>query len=437
MDNTSIAQTSWQKNIESDSSKIIKKQGNKIAGIDYGDNIVSRKKNFDEEGNTIEDNSEGSGDGFMRAGSPDQINSFKSSAKNSHVQSPNPIFNLMNGGKPSLSPSYRAPPSQGATQNFYQASNLGSNTSNQVQMSQMPQMSQIHNDEPVRPTLFGSQTEENRNLMGEQNYEMNSNFSNMGEEQPVKLTYAEKQRRKEDLLAKLARLEAKGYKPIKVYSLTSELEEIETAYSKVLYQSKLDNAVKMQGKLLVGFCNVVEYLNTKYDPFNIYLKGWSEAVFEDLDSYEEVFEELYEKYKDTVDFGPEVKLAFLVIQSGATFHMTHKIAEKAEKFMPNFKDVMSKNPDLKKGFMKAAQNETTKNMEEEENPFSKMIKPFMNTFMGGGGGSKKDQKKPRLTKERKGMNYEDELLNGFKNHNSKLNKIDLSEINDPDELSDS
>ena len=39
----------------------------------------------------------------------------------------------------------------------------------------------------------------------------------------------------------------------------------------------------------------VEYLNGKFDPFDIRLEGWSENMMENVGDYDEVFEELHDK----------------------------------------------------------------------------------------------------------------------------------------------
>ena len=36
----------------------------------------------------------------------------------------------------------------------------------------------------------------------------------------------------------------------------------------------------------------VEFLNTKFDPFDVKLDGWSESVHENVDDYDELFEEV-------------------------------------------------------------------------------------------------------------------------------------------------
>ena len=53
----------------------------------------------------------------------------------------------------------------------------------------------------------------------------------------------------------------------------------------------------------------IEFLNNRFDPFDIKLDGWSESIHENLNEYDDVFEELYEKYNsknnfDNIGFNP-------------------------------------------------------------------------------------------------------------------------------------
>jgi hypothetical protein len=64
-------------------------------------------------------------------------------------------------------------------------------------------------------------------------------------------------------------------------------------------------------------------MNDKYDPFDFKLKGWSEHMSVEVDSYEDIIEELYEKYKGTGKSTPaEVRLILLILASGAAFHFS-------------------------------------------------------------------------------------------------------------------
>ena len=60
---------------------------------------------------------------------------------------------------------------------------------------------------------------------------------------------------------------------------------------------ELNQSVKFQRKMLIAFVTA-EFLNTRFDPFDIKLEGWSESVHENQHDYDDVFEELHEKYKE-------------------------------------------------------------------------------------------------------------------------------------------
>ena len=55
------------------------------------------------------------------------------------------------------------------------------------------------------------------------------------------------------------------------------------------------NAEKLGAKILLTTITALEFLNTKFDPFDLKLDGWSESIHENIDDYGEVFGELFEK----------------------------------------------------------------------------------------------------------------------------------------------
>ena len=48
--------------------------------------------------------------------------------------------------------------------------------------------------------------------------------------------------------------------------------------------------------MLMAFVSGLEFLNQKFDPFDLKLDGWAESVHENIDDYDDVFGELHEKY---------------------------------------------------------------------------------------------------------------------------------------------
>ena len=77
-------------------------------------------------------------------------------------------------------------------------------------------------------------------------------------------------------LRKLEDLESKGVKLTKRYSMESSLEEMKGEYENIVAEKEKANNVKFQGKMLMACITGLEFLNSKFDPFDIKLDGWAE-----------------------------------------------------------------------------------------------------------------------------------------------------------------
>ena len=80
--------------------------------------------------------------------------------------------------------------------------------------------------------------------------------------------------------------------------MSSNYEEMKQEFERLKNQRDMDQSVKFQRKMLMAFVTGVEFLNNKFDPFSVKLDGWSESMNEGINDYDEVFEELHEKYKE-------------------------------------------------------------------------------------------------------------------------------------------
>ena len=170
------------------------------------------------------------------------------------------------------------------------------------------------------------------------------------------LSFEEIQKRKFDLLCKFERLRDKGVKLPKTFSMSSSYEEMNQEYERLSHHRKMDNSVKMQRRMLVSFASMSEFVNNKTgNPFDINLDGWSESMNEDISngSADEIFEELYELHKDSVNMRPELKLVFMVASSAFWFHITQNMSKSVMGNM-NMGDMFKKNPDLMNQFKSAA-----------------------------------------------------------------------------------
>ena len=184
--------------------------------------------------------------------------------------------------------------------------------------------------------------------------------------QATKLTKEQILKEKFEILRKLELLESKGATLSKKYTMDSELNEMKGEYEFLVTQKEKQNSIKFQGKVLTTMITGLEFLNSKFDPFDIKLDGWSEQINENVDDFDEIFGELHDKYKSKAKMAPEIKLLFQLASSGIMIHMTNTMFKSS---LPGMDDIMRQNPDLMNQFTKAA-------MSSMEN-----TKPGLSNFM--------------------------------------------------------
>jgi hypothetical protein len=156
---------------------------------------------------------------------------------------------------------------------------------------------------------------------------------------------------KADLINKLQRLEAKGFPVSKRFTMDNSLEEVKQEYTRLVDARQLETSIKFQRNMLMGVVTGMEWMNNKFDPFDLKLDGWSEGVHESIDDYDEIFEELYDKYKEKGKMPPEARLLFQLAGSGFMCHVTNSFFRSK---MPSADDIFKKNPELAKQFAAAA-----------------------------------------------------------------------------------
>jgi hypothetical protein len=160
-------------------------------------------------------------------------------------------------------------------------------------------------------------------------------------------------REKFKFLRRLEALEKKGVELTKKYNMDSDLAEMQGEYEMIMEEKQKQNSVKFQGNMMMAVINGIEFLNNRFDPFDVKIDGWGEQINENINDYDDVFGELYEKYKSKATLAPELKLMFQLGGSAMMVHMTNTMFKSA---MPGMDDIMRQNPDLMRQFQSAAVN---------------------------------------------------------------------------------
>ena len=168
--------------------------------------------------------------------------------------------------------------------------------------------------------------------------------------------------------AELISIKRSGITLTKEYNINSDYTEMCFEVDYWTNHQKKKDAVELGKSFLVNSISALEFLNESYDPFGLKLKGWSESVELNKDSYQTVFEELYEKYKMSGrKLEPELKLLFMVSASAASFHASKKMAES----MPGLDSVLQNNPDLMAKLQGAINNQISGDAAKEKEKLDK------------------------------------------------------------------
>ena len=151
----------------------------------------------------------------------------------------------------------------------------------------------------------------------------------------------------------LNKLESKGVELTKKYNMDSNLQEMIGEYETIVEEQAKKTSIKFQKNLMMTFINGIEFLNSRFDPFDIKLDGWGEQVNENIDDYEDIFSEFHEKYKSKIKVEPEIRALFQLAGSAMMVHMSNTMFKSA---MPGMDDILRQNPDLMRQFQTAAVN---------------------------------------------------------------------------------
>jgi hypothetical protein len=163
----------------------------------------------------------------------------------------------------------------------------------------------------------------------------------------------EELRQKKALLTKLQRLDGNGIGGQKM-TLSHSLEDIKSEYEKRTDSRNLEASIRFQRNALMTFVTGVEMVNEKFGdrlPVKPRLKGWSESVHTNVEDFDEIFEELYDMYKDSAKMHPMLRLVGTLGVSATMYHLTNTAAERSG--IPGMSDVLNENPELQRQFAAA------------------------------------------------------------------------------------
>jgi hypothetical protein len=139
--------------------------------------------------------------------------------------------------------------------------------------------------------------------------------------------------RKRDAFVRLKRLQSAGH------TLTREIapdDDLGVLEDEVLLQEAMlrerqreqrtKDGVRFSRRMLLAFTSFTEFMNKRYDPFDIDIDGWSDSVMENIVDYDRPFERLLEKYQGRAEMTPEMELLATLGSSMFMFHLSKSMA---------------------------------------------------------------------------------------------------------------
>jgi len=163
--------------------------------------------------------------------------------------------------------------------------------------------------------------------------------SDFNKQQPGK-SYEEIQQEKSYYLSQIKRLEKKGNVTSRRFTMEHSLEEIRGEVIRIKKEQSMDNSIDYLRQGLMFCVSTIEMADNTYN-LGAQLGGWSQNVMGNIESYDEVFEELYEKYSSSLSVSPEIKLISMLAGSAFMFSLQKKLVNGGSNPVPTRQREMS------------------------------------------------------------------------------------------------
>lgn len=186
---------------------------------------------------------------------------------------------------------------------------------------------------------------------------------------------------KHDLLFRMNRMCTRGGKQSRAMTINDSLDELRCECERMQREIETEKSVKFQRSLMTSFATGVECLNARFNFAGIKLDGWSQSLQDDMDSYDEVFEELHAKYATKSTMPPEIKLVMMVASSAFMFHMSKSMFTA----VPGMEEAMRDDPELARKVAAAVAKKAHKNETSDER---RGLTGMFANIMGGGSGTR-------------------------------------------------
>lgn len=129
---------------------------------------------------------------------------------------------------------------------------------------------------------------------------------------------------KTDIIIQLDSLK-KRIPGLRQFTVHNDIRDMRAELERAKTEEGLRASLRWQRQILMAIVNTLEYANREWSPRKMQLDGWAESVHERISDYDDVFRELFFKYRNSIKMAPEVQLILMVGGSAMMFHFTSSL----------------------------------------------------------------------------------------------------------------
>lgn len=186
---------------------------------------------------------------------------------------------------------------------------------------------------------------------------------------------------KRDLVYKIQQLQQRLYDvelSPKTFTTADSLTELQSEYDRLYRLKQQKSTREWYRKILFGVTKGIEWANHQWDPVGLKLDGWSTEVASNVDEFDEIFDELAEKYGGSINekIAPEIRLVLLILYSGVSYSISQTLVQDHSN-RPEFTEIINKDPVLRERFMRAA---TEAQMDKAQPQVSQLLSSVKELF---------------------------------------------------------
>lgn len=209
----------------------------------------------------------------------------------------------------------------------------------------------------------------------------NTNITDNIEPQDINVLHAQQLVTKRDLVHKIQQLQQRLYDveiSPKTFTTADSLTELQAEYDRLYRLKQQKSTREWYRKILFGVTKGIEWANHQWDPVGLKLDGWSTEVASNVDEFDEIFDELAEKYGGSINekIAPEIRLILLILYSGVSYSISQTLVQDHSN-RPEFTEIINKDPVLRERFMRAA---TEAQMDKAQPQVSQLLSSVKELF---------------------------------------------------------